>query len=100
LDAPIAVMHQPVGLADWTIVERLLQGIEARSLRSEVDARPPTIRREKASITGATPPPNTVNSGLVVLDGSYYAGYTSMPQNTSAGTPTGTVSLVVDGEPP
>jgi Bacterial Ig-like domain (group 3)/Calx-beta domain/Right handed beta helix region len=38
-------------------------------------------------ITGATPPPNTANSALVTLDGSYYAGYTYMPQNTLSMVP-------------
>jgi hypothetical protein len=42
LDAPITVMHQPVGLGDRAIVERLLQGIEGRSLRSELEACQPS----------------------------------------------------------
>lgn len=51
LHAPIAVMHQRLRGDDGAIVERLLQRTRARSLRSEVDARQPTIRRENTSMT-------------------------------------------------
>src|SRR5262249_31529970 len=37
-----------------TLVQRLLQASSTRSLRSDVDTRQPTIRRENTSMTSAT----------------------------------------------
>jgi hypothetical protein len=48
-------MHQRLRLDDGAIVESACSSASrARSLRSEVDARQPTIRRENTSMTNAT----------------------------------------------
>jgi hypothetical protein len=54
LHAAITVMDQRVDAGERTIVERLLEASSARSLRSELDTRQPTIRRARTSMTNAT----------------------------------------------
>jgi len=54
LDAPIAGMHQRRGRHAWPGIEPCSSASSAKSLRSELDPRPPTMRRETTSITNAT----------------------------------------------
>ena len=52
LGATVAVMDQAVDVS--TSPQRLLQSVQARSVRKELAARPPTIMRAKTSMTKAT----------------------------------------------
>src|SRR5207247_1479822 len=54
LRAAVAIMDQPVRCVAAPVIDRLLQGIEEKSVTRDEETRQPTIRRAKTSMTNAT----------------------------------------------